>query len=117
VPRRRWFRRELLTERRMILTVGRKTPLDGKLEIPAEDAERLAAAGSPVPVWLHDSPCERRGTARVSEMACTCGRTPGGSEHRHHFLESELFRGLTPGASWTLTHRSDGTLHLHPTGG
>ena len=75
-----------------VRSVGRKTPVDGKLEISAETARRLASLGMPFPVKLGDA------TAAVllREMSCTCatGGGDGTSGHTHHFLESALFKTL-----------------------
>lgn len=38
------------------------------------------------------------GTARLSSMTCNCAKRAG-ERHVHHFVESELFKQLTPGAS------------------
>ncbi|HUF27075.1 MAG TPA: hypothetical protein VMM18_08870 [Gemmatimonadaceae bacterium] len=71
-------------------TVSRKTPRDGKLEISAGAARRLAAIQGDVQVVLE----RRRGTGALTSMTCTC--RAGGEEHVHHFLTSDLFRSLRP---------------------
>jgi hypothetical protein len=78
----------LLDER----SVSRKTPLDGRLEISAAAADRLAALGDAFALVCagHD------GRARLSSFTCTCEKGSGGS-HVHHFLESPLLAALSPG--------------------
>jgi hypothetical protein len=98
----------------MILKVGRKTPLDGKIEISAADASRLAAPGPTRQLRLRGVPGEHHGEVRISDMPCTCSRGAEGGAHHHHFLESELFRALTPGQEWLLSQGFDGTLEMQP---
>jgi hypothetical protein len=74
-------------------TVSRKTPLDGKLEISARAAERLAALGATFPVRTPSD----EGTARLHEMSCTCAKGTSGGQHLHHFVESDVLRTLEPG--------------------
>lgn len=80
----------LLDER----TVSRKTPLDGRLEISASAAERLAGLGDEFALVS----AEREGRARLRTLACTCAKGAGGG-HVHHFVESPLLARLTPGAA------------------
>jgi hypothetical protein len=79
--------------------VGRKTPLDGRLELSADAAARLAPLGASFAVLLDDG----RDRGRVETMECTCGKTssPGGS-HTHHFVSSPIFRGLAAGEAVSL---------------
>ena len=74
--------------------VGRKTPVDGKLEIAAETARRLASLGTPLPLQLGDA----TGAVALLEMSCSCAKGRAGGEgvagHTHHFLESALFKTL-----------------------
>jgi hypothetical protein len=79
----------VFSERRV---VSRKTPLDGKLEVSAEAAERLSAARGALSLVSQG----REGTATVQSMACTCAKGDGAG-HVHHFVESELFTSLVPG--------------------
>lgn len=74
--------------------VSRKTPLDGRLEIPESLADRLASIGGPLLVELPggESP------VTIEEMACTCAKGAGGS-HRHHFLSADILRELPAGAT------------------
>ncbi len=72
--------------------VSRKTPLDGKLEITAAAADRLAALGPEFPLSVDD----RQATGCLRALACTCGKGAGAS-HVHHFLESPALRALLPG--------------------
>ncbi|MEP6689975.1 MAG: hypothetical protein ABJD07_02395 [Gemmatimonadaceae bacterium] len=95
--------------RELQVTVSRKTPLDGKLEIPAEAATLLLAARS-FHVTLENSTA----LARVSLLACSCAKANRSGEHQHHFLESELLRRLEPGSVATLTIESDGAVRVSP---
>jgi hypothetical protein len=78
----------LLDER----SVSRKTPLDGRLEISAEAADRLTPLGDEFALACagHD------GRARLHKLTCTCEKGSGGS-HVHHFVESPLLASLAPG--------------------
>jgi hypothetical protein len=78
--------------------VGRKTPLDGKLEIARETAGRLTSLGSSFAVRVADD--ETRGA--LSELPCTCAKGPG-SRHVHFFIQCELFRQLKLGQSVRLS--------------
>lgn len=73
--------------------VSRKTPLDGKLEISAATASRLATLGAEFTLVG----AGRTGTARLQAMACTCAKGASAS-HVHHFVESQVLRDLTPGS-------------------
>jgi hypothetical protein len=76
--------------------VGRKTPLDGRLELSPSTAERLGAPGDELPVVA----LGREGVGRLETMECTCGKSPGaraGERHIHHFVASPLFRELAAG--------------------
>ncbi|MDP1859035.1 MAG: hypothetical protein Q8K82_10205 [Gemmatimonadaceae bacterium] len=77
-----------------VRSVGRKTPVDGKLEITAETARRLESLGTPLPVQLGDA----TGAVALLEMSCSCAKGWAGGEgvagHTHHFLESALFKTL-----------------------
>ncbi|MDF2771710.1 MAG: hypothetical protein K0S86_1204 [Geminicoccaceae bacterium] len=74
-------------------TVSRKTPLDGRLEISAPVADRLAALGDEFALVS----AGRAGRGRVSHLACTCAKA-GGAGHVHHFLESPILMSLAAGA-------------------
>jgi hypothetical protein len=83
-----------LLERR---AVGRKTPLDGRLELSPESAGRLRGLGDEFAVLA----LGREGVGRLETMECTCGKSPGakaGERHIHHFVASPLFRELAAGA-------------------
>jgi hypothetical protein len=80
----------LLDER----TVSRKTPLDGRLEISAAAADRLAALGAEFALVS----AGRVGRGRLRALACDCAKGAGGG-HVHHFVESPLLAALTPGAA------------------
>jgi hypothetical protein len=78
--------------------VGRKTPLDGRLELSPEAAARVGALGEEFSVIATG----REGVGRVETLECTCGKQPGakpGERHVHHFVASPLFRELAAGAS------------------
>jgi hypothetical protein len=72
--------------------VSRKTPGDGRLEIPASLADRLHSMD--VPLALIAGGDEHDVT--VEEMQCTCAKAAQGGLHVHHFLASELLRTLVP---------------------
>ena len=80
----------LLDER----TVSRKTPLDGRLEISAVAADRLAAVGDEFALVC----AGREGRGRLRSVACTCEKSSGGG-HVHHFVESLLLTALAPGTA------------------
>jgi threonine dehydratase len=83
----------LLLEQR---AVGRKTPLDGRLELSAASAERLGSVGDELAVVA----LGREAVGRLETMECTCGKQPGarpGERHVHHFVASALFKGLAAG--------------------
>jgi hypothetical protein len=92
--------------------VGRKTPLDGRLELSAEAAARLSGLGESFVVLLGG----RAGDARVETMECTCGKTasPGGS-HTHHFVASPILRELKAGEAVRVElDRERGALLVRP---
>jgi hypothetical protein len=74
-------------------TISRKTPGDGKVEITKVAAGRLESLGQAFPVRVSDAD----GHARLGEMPCTCRGKE--APHVHYFVESELFRSLTPGST------------------
>ena len=85
----------LLIEER---SVGRKTPLDGRLELSADAAGRVGALGAEFTVLAGG----HEGLGRVETLECTCGKQPGarpGERHVHHFVVSPLFRELVAGAA------------------
>lgn len=93
-----------------IRTVGRKTPLDGKLEIAAATARRLQGAGSALPLEVG----ARRDVATVVTLTCSkCARAAEGA-HEHWFVESAILRDLTVGEAWALELTENGTLRLAP---
>lgn len=77
--------------------VSRKTPADGRLEIPESLADRLSASENPLVVSLPGSEFD----VRVEAMACTCAKGAGGN-HRHYFLSAEALKALPPGANVNL---------------
>lgn len=91
-----------------VRTVGRKTPLDGKLEIAATTARRLRLLGTELPLLLGD----QRDIATVVSLTCSkCARADEGA-HEHWFVESVALRELSPGDAWALELTPDGTLEL-----
>lgn len=74
--------------------VSRKTPFDGRLEIPEGLAQRLSSADVPLAVLLRGE--ETR--VNLEAMACTCAKGAG-SNHVHRFLSSDLLKSLPAGAS------------------
>ena len=76
--------------------VGRKTPLDGRLELSASAAARVGALGEHFTVLAADG----EDLGRIETLECTCGKQPGakpGDRHVHHFVASPLLRGLVAG--------------------
>jgi len=73
--------------------VSRKTPLDGKLEIPAAAAEQLKVLGADFQIFAQGA----EGRARLDAFECTCGKAAG-ERHVHHFVVSPLLQRLTAGA-------------------
>lgn len=76
--------------------VSRKTPLDGRLEIPASLADRLVSSGEALALSFQGTEV----AANVEAMACTCAK--GGGNHEHHFLTAEALKELAPDSSVTL---------------
>lgn len=77
-------------------SVSRKTPLDGRLEIPASLADRLLSSGEPLALSFQGTEV----AANVEAMACTCAKA--GGNHKHHFLAADVLRELAPDSSVTL---------------
>jgi hypothetical protein len=78
--------------------VSRKTPLDGRLEIPASLADRLAASGEPLSVEV----LGEQEPVQLEEMSCTCAKASVGGTHVHNFLASEILKSLPAGANVSL---------------
>lgn len=76
--------------------VSRKTPLDGRLEIPASLADRLSESGESLSVSVAGD----EEPVMLEEMACTCAK--GGGNHVHNFLASEILKSLPAGANVNL---------------
>lgn len=78
--------------------VSRKTPLDGRLEIPGSLADRLSSLGGELVISLggEDS------AARLEVMTCTCAKGAG-ANHQHHFLAAESLTALPAGATVNLS--------------
>jgi hypothetical protein len=79
------------------VVVSRKTPLDGRLEIPESLAHRLITSDAPLVVSIPGAQEE----VRVEEMPCTCAKGAGGN-HVHHFLAAEALKSLPVGANVNL---------------
>jgi hypothetical protein len=73
--------------------VSRKTPHDGRLEISAEAAARLAPLGADFSLVAGG----RAARGRVERMACSCAKGAGGG-HEHHFVASPALTALAPGS-------------------
>ena len=93
-------------------TVSRKTPLDGKLEISAAAAARLAALGASFSLESEG----RDASARLIELTCNCAKGGAAGAHVHHFVESEALRALRPGAAVRLQLHTahPGSLSVEP---
>jgi hypothetical protein len=78
--------------------VSRKTPLDGRLEIPESLARRLSSNDVALTVSLQGADVP----ARVEEMACTCAKGGAAGNHIHHFLASDRLKSLQAGANVSL---------------
>ena len=89
-------------------TVSRKTPRDGKLEISASAAARLAPLAARMTVSWDGTTAP----AELSELACTCARA--GGAHHHHFLQSRILTTLPVGAEVDLFLRA-GTVSVELT--
>ena len=76
--------------------VSRKTPLDGRLEIPASLADRLVSSGEPLSLSFLGA----EESAVVEAMACTCSKA--GGNHEHHFIAAESLKGLAANSTVTL---------------
>lgn len=99
----------MLLEQRL---VSRKTQVDGKLEVAAETATRLAALGSALVVVARGE----RGGAQVESMACTCAKRSG-EPHVHHFVASPVLKSLVAESEVRLElERESATLRIEPVG-
>jgi hypothetical protein len=79
------------------VVVSRKTPADGKLEIPTAFREHLAGDDRELFVQLGPN----QAPAVLETMACHCAKAAVAG-HEHHFLACELLRSLVPGSEVTL---------------
>lgn len=87
--------------------VSRKTPIDGRFEIPESLALRLADLNEPLRIQMHGEEAQ----AGVEDMACTCAKA--GGNHHHHFISAELLKSLPAGANARLTIDIDqGTISI-----
>lgn len=84
-------------------TVSRKTPLDGRLEIPESLAHRLSDANGPLVVSLSGA----ESLVTVEAMACTCVKGQNGN-HTHHFIAGEILKSLPSGANVSVAVDVDG---------
>ena len=90
--------------------VSRKTPHDGKLEISAEAAARLAPLGADFSLVAGG----REARGRVERMACTCAKGAG-SGHEHHFVAAPALRALAPGSTVRVELDAEaGTVRVEP---
>ena len=95
----------LLEER----VVSRKTQVDGKLEVSAGTAARLASLGDALAVISGGV----SGSARIESMTCTCAKRSG-EPHVHHFVESPILKSLAAGSEVRLELAQDSaTLRIH----
>jgi len=79
------------------VVVSRKTPSDGKLEIPGAVRAHLARDTRELRVRVG----AETASATLASMRCDCAKAaPGG--HEHHFVVCNLLRDLTPGTEVTL---------------
>ena len=87
--------------------VSRKTPLDGKLEIPEMLADRLSASASLAVVMDNEST-----PVGLEQMPCTCAKGAG-TGHVHHFLVADELKTLPVGSNVNLSVDVDeGVIHL-----
>jgi hypothetical protein len=95
----------LLTE--TVLT-GRKTPRDGRLELPRPLHEALVAAatGEAVPLALPADGGDKATTGLLDAFGCGCG--PDGEPHLHRFVRHPWFATLPAGTP--LAVRWDGAV-------
>ena len=84
--------------------VSRKTPGDGRLEIPESLADRLLSLDMPLTIAVGDEAYD----LAVEEMPCTCSKVAGVGQHSHHFLVSEVLKGLTPETNVSVAVDVDG---------
>jgi hypothetical protein len=92
----------MLLERRL---VSPRTQLDGKLEVSAGTATRLASLGNALAVVTGGE----SGSARVESMTCTCAKRSG-EPHVHHFVESPILKSLAAGSEVRLELDQDSAL-------
>jgi len=79
------------------LVVGRKTPLDGKLEISPALAAAIGGPGSEHRISIQGG--GRDVVATLTEMECACARATTSGRHKHVFLQCDAFRQLSPGTA------------------
>lgn len=77
----------------LTIPVSRKTPLDGRLEIPESVARRMTEVEGPVRVVV----AGQEAVVSIEDMACTCAKA--GGNHVHHFLAAGLLKSLPAGAN------------------
>jgi len=80
------------------VVVSRKTPVDGRLEIPPGAWERLVGDGRALRVRIGAS----LAPAVLESVACSCAKAAT-SGHEHHFIACDLLRSLTPGSEVTVS--------------
>lgn len=87
-----------------IVPSGRKTPRDGRLELPRALHEALAAAATDDAVRLAlpaGSVDEPQPLGLLDAYGCGCG--PDGEPHLHRFVRHPWFATLAPGTPLVLT--------------
>lgn len=91
-----------------IVPTGRKTPRDGRLELPRalHDALVAAATADAVPLALPADAGDEAATGLLDAFGCGCG--PDGTPHLHRFVRHPWFATLPAGTPLALTW--DGTV-------
>lgn len=86
-----------------IREIGRKTPMDGRLDITPGTFRRLQIIGDA----LHGRVGEDRAPARLDRMACRKCTTHGEDGGEHLFIVSDVYRGLVAGESCVIELADD----------
>ena|SRR5258708_39312358 len=74
------------------MTVSRKTPGDGRLEVTKRAAAKLEKLGASFNLEM----AGHRSQARLATMTCTCRGED--KPHVHYFIESASLKQLAPGS-------------------
>lgn len=91
-----------------LVTVSRKTPRDGKLEIPEAAYDRLTSAGP-----LSVAAVGQVAPGTTEAVPCTCAKAAGAG-HVHWFLVSGVLRGLEPESRVEIRVGGDGMVTVAP---